>query len=177
MSVTIREITSADISIIKPWLIDSHNAKWLDPFFQNEGLRDEQIAFFLMRRDKKNYMLLCDNIPVGIVGFNDIDLVNRSAHNWVLMGNTGFRRKGLMTYGLMLALKRMFDELDLYSINIWIVEGNISTKTAENVNYTFYGRQRKCHLIDGVMRDRLHYDLIRPEFYYFYEQHQQQNTE
>jgi RimJ/RimL family protein N-acetyltransferase len=169
MPVTIREINQDDIKTIKPWLIDKDNAQWLDPFFQNETLRDEQIALFLMRRDKKNYLALCDDIPVGIVGFNDIDLVNRSAHNWVLMGNREFRKKGLMTTALILALKRIFDELDLNSINIWIVDGNISIKTAENVRYKYYGRQRECHLINGVLRDRLHLDMVRTEFEEFYQ--------
>ena len=44
MEVALKEIQHDNIQIVKPWLIDKDNAQFLDPFFQNEDLRDEQLG-------------------------------------------------------------------------------------------------------------------------------------
>ena len=82
MEVALKEIQHDNIQIVKPWLIDKDNAQFLDPFFQNEDLRDEQLAFFLMRRDKRTFLIICDDIPVGIMGLTKIDEKNKSAEIW-----------------------------------------------------------------------------------------------
>jgi len=164
MSTTIREVVQTDIKTIKPWLTDKENARWLDTFFQNKDLRDEQLAFFLMKREKKNYLVLYNDIPVGIVGFANIDEINKSAHLWVLLGDKAYRKKGIITVGQILALKKVFHELDLHSINIWITDGNISKKASQKFPFKPIGRQRECHLADGVFKDRIHFDMLRDDF-------------
>ena len=53
MKITLRELAQKDITVIKPWLIEPENAKWLDPFFQNNKLNDLQLSLFLIRKNIK----------------------------------------------------------------------------------------------------------------------------
>ncbi|MCX5905399.1 MAG: GNAT family protein [Proteobacteria bacterium] len=164
MPVTIREITHNDIKIIRPWLIDKDNAKWLDHFFDNDTLRDEQIALFFFFKYKKIFLVLYKNIPVGIVGLNSIDHVNRSAELWSLLGERAYRKKGIIKSAQYQILKKAFYELHVHSITAWVVDGNVMKTGLEKLNFKTIGRQRECHLIDGVLKDRILFDMVKEDF-------------
>jgi len=164
MEVTLRDIQYEDVQIVKPWLTDKENAKFLDPFFQNESLRDEQLAFFLMRRDRRIFLILYDDTPVGIMGLTNIDEINRSTEIWSLLGEKTYRKKGLITIGHILALKKAFQELGMLSVHAWVVEGNYTISVCEKLGFKTIGRQRQCHLIDGVFKDRILFDILHSEF-------------
>lgn len=163
MEVTLREIQYEDIPKLKSWLTDKENAKFLDPFFQNESLRDEQLAFFLMRKDRHTFLLLCDNIPVGMMGLTNIDEINSSAEIWSLLGEKAYRNKGIITIGYILTLKKAFHEFGLLSVHAWVVEGNYTISVCEKLGFKTIGRQRRCHLFDGVFRDRILFDILPGE--------------
>jgi len=164
MKVYLQELTYDDIKIIKPWLIDKDNAKWLDNFFNNENLKDEQIAFFLLKKNKKIFLVLYDTIPVGVVGLNDIDPINRSAEIWCLIGNKNYRRKGIAKTALYLTVKKAFYELDLHSVNAWVVADNVMKAGLEQLHFKTIGRQRECHMIDGTLKDRILFDILYDDF-------------
>ncbi len=164
MKVNIRDFVHADIKIIKPWLTDKENAQWLDPFFENESLKDEQLAFFLLRRDKRIYIVNCDDIPVGIMGINNIDKINRSAELWSLLGDRAYRRLGITKIAQYLTLKKAFYELDLHSVRAWVVDINVMKTGLEKLNFKTVGRLRECHLLNGVFRDRILFDILRCDF-------------
>lgn len=164
MEVTIRDVQQADIPILRPWFTNKENAKWLVPFFQNETMRDEQIALFLMRKDKRTFLVICDGIPVGVMGLTNIDEINRSAEIWSLLGEKTYRKRGIISIGHVLTLKKAFQELGLHSVNAWVADGNFSIRIPERLGMKLIGRQRECHLLDGVYRDRILFDILRDEF-------------
>ncbi len=161
MKISLKKIIQEDIPIIKPWLILKENAKWLDPFFQNDSLSDVQLALFLAKKDKRNYMLMCDGVPVGIMGLTNIDEINRSAEVWSILGDLNYRRKGIISVGHVLVLNKAFDELDLHSLHSWVLEGNFSARVLDKIGYKTIGSQRECHMVDGEFKDRILYDLVR----------------
>lgn len=163
MNVYLRNVSTQDVGLLRTWLTSSENAKWLAAFFQAPGLRDEQLALFLFRRDRRNYLLMCDGVPVGIMGLTSIDDVNRSAEIWSVVGNVAYRRRGLSTVGFRLALRVAFDELGLRSVNAWAVEGNHTIRIFEKLGFNRVGVLRQCHLQDGQYRDRILFDLLREE--------------
>ena len=160
MEVTLRDIQQADIPLLKPWLTDKENAKFMDPFFQNESMREEQLAFFLMRKDRRIFLIICDGIPVGVMGLTNIDGINRSAEIWSLLGEKTYRRKGIITFGYILTLKKAFEEFGLHSIHAWVVDGNFTISVCEKLGFKTIGRQRECHLFDGIFKDRILFDIL-----------------
>ncbi|HPW19601.1 MAG TPA: GNAT family protein [Vicinamibacterales bacterium] len=163
MQVTLREVGPQDIATVHPWLTDPDNAKWLAPFFQNPLLREEQLALFLMRRDRKTYLLLCDGVPVGLMGLTSIDDVNRSAEVWSVIGERAYRQRGLSTIGFVLTLQKAFGELALHSVNAWAAEGNHTIRIFEKLGFTRIGRQRECHRQHGEYKDRILFDIVSTE--------------
>jgi RimJ/RimL family protein N-acetyltransferase len=164
MEVTLRNVRQEDIPLIKPWLVARENAKWLAPFFQTESMRDEQLALFLMRRDKLTLLVCCDGTAAGIVGLTNIDAVNRSAEMWGVIGDSQYRRKGVARLGFILILQRAFFDLKLHSVNAWATEGNFTIRTLGKLGFTLIGRQRECHLQNGVFKDRMLFDILHREF-------------
>ena len=164
MDTLLRDIVPTDIPTIKPWLIDPQNAKWLDPFFQNESLRDEQLALFLMRREKKNYLIIYHDIPVGLIGLTDIDTINKSASIWSVLGHMSYRRKGITSLAYVLTLKKAFFELNLHSVNAWVADTNFSIRIFEKLGFYKIGRQRQCHMLDGILKDRILFDILHINF-------------
>lgn len=164
MEITLRDMQQTDIPLLKPWLTDKENAKFLDPFFQNESIKDEQLAFFLMRKDRRIFLILCDGIPVGMMGLTNIDGINRSAEIWSILGEKTYRKKGVITVGYALALKKAFQEFGLHSVHAWILDGNFTIRVCEKLGFNTIGRQRQCHLIDGVFKDRILVDILHNEF-------------
>jgi RimJ/RimL family protein N-acetyltransferase len=57
----------------------------------------------------------------------------------------------------------VFRDLGLRAVNTWIVDGNPSLRSLQRLNFRFIGRQRRCHLVDGVPHDRLLFDLLAEE--------------
>lgn len=172
MELTLRDIKYEDIPLLKPWLTDKENAKFMDPFFQNESLRDEQIAFFLMRKDRRTFLILCDSVPVGMMGLTNIDKINQSTEIWSLLGEKTYRQKGIITIGYVLTLKKAFQELYLHSVHAWVVDGNYTISVCEKLGFKTIGRQRQCHLFDGVFKDRILFDILRNEFNVLHSQSQ-----
>lgn len=164
MAVYIRDFVHGDIQTIKPWLIDKENAQWLDPFFENENLKDEQVAFFLLRKDKRIYIVHCDDIPVGIMGLNSIDTTNRSAELWNLLGNREYRRRGITKIALYLTLQKAFHELNLHSVTAWVVDVNVMKRCFEKLHFKTVGRLRECHVFNRILHDRILFDILRNDF-------------
>lgn len=164
MEVTLRDVQQADIPLLKPWFTDKENAKFLDTFFQNESIGDVQLALFLMRRGKRTFLILCDGIPVGVMGLTNIDEINRSAEIWSLLGEKTYRKKGIITIGHVLTLKKAFQEFGLHSVHAWVADGNFLNRMCEKLGMKMIGRQRECHLLEGVFKDRFLFDILHSEF-------------
>lgn len=164
MEVKLRDIKYEDVQTVKPWLTDKENAKFLDPFFQNESLRDEQLAFFLMRRDKLTFLILCAGTPVGVMGLTNINKINLSAEIWSVMGDIKFRHKGVTTTAYILTLQKAFNDLGFHSVNGWASDGNFTIRIFQKLCFTCIGRQRECHFQDGVFKDRILFDILHSEF-------------
>ena len=162
MKISLREITQEDIRIIKPWLINKENAKWLDSFFQNDGLSDIQLALFLIRKDKKTYMIMCDDIPVGVIGLTEINEINRSSGIWVLVGDRSYRRKGVCIVSMILILKKAFYDLNLHSVNTWAPEEHFTWRVfIKKIGFKMIGRQRECYMMDGQLKDLILIDILK----------------
>jgi RimJ/RimL family protein N-acetyltransferase len=164
MQLSLREMQQADIRMMKAWLTAKENSKFLAPFFQNEFMMDEQLAVFLMRRDKRTFLILGAGTPVGLVGLTNIDESNRSAEIWCVVGDPNYRHKGVATTGFILALQKAFSDLGLHSVSGWASDGNFTVRVFQKLGFRCIGRQRECHFQDGVLKDRILFDILQHEF-------------
>src|SRR5947207_9418961 len=87
----------------------------------------------------------------------------RTGTFWIVAGDKSFRSRGWGRVAASRFLALAFRDLGLHTVNTWIVEHNVSRRSAERLGFRFIGRQRQCHFIDGQPYDRLLFDLLASE--------------
>jgi RimJ/RimL family protein N-acetyltransferase len=108
--------------------------------------------------------VLCDSTPVGVVGLTNVDTVNRSGELWGVIGDQRYRGKGVARVSFILTLQKAFFEMKLHSVSCWATDGNLTIGIFRKIGFTVIGRQRECHLQDGVLKDRILFEVLDREF-------------
>jgi RimJ/RimL family protein N-acetyltransferase len=165
LPVTLRPVESPELlRLVAGWLNDPGNAQWLDFGDGRQSVTPEWLRIATQRR-----LLVLrvfegdDGAPAGAAGLGNINPHFRSATLWTVLGDKRLARHGYATRATRSMLTLGFEELRLHSINTWIVEHNPSVGVARNVGFRPAGRQRQCHVIDGLVYDRLWFDILATE--------------
>jgi RimJ/RimL family protein N-acetyltransferase len=147
------------------WLAQKENYQWLD-FGSGKQVVTPPLLKVMVQRDThflRAYTSDRDDVPIGIVGLNNVDRIFKTATFWGVSGEKSFRNRGYSTIASSKLLTLAFQDLGLHVINTWAVEHNPSLRTIERLGFRFVGRQRRCHCIDGLLFDRLLFDLLASE--------------
>lgn len=146
------------------WLAEERNYKWLD-FGGGRQIVTAALLNVMLQRDSHFLRVYTDDDkrPIGVVALNDVDRHFRTATLWGASGEKSFRSRGYGTYATSRFISLAFRELGLHAINTWVVEHNPSRRLIERLNFRNVGRQRQCHYVDGLLCDRLLYDLLETE--------------
>ena len=153
------------LELAASWLAQKENYQWLD---FGDGKQIVTPALFkIMSRWETHFLRAYtsgrDDTPIGIVALNNVVPQFKTATFWGAAGDKSFRNRGYGTLAASRFMTLAFRELGLHSVNTWVVDGNPSLKIIERVGFRFIGRQRRCHYIDGLPRDRLLFDLLASE--------------
>jgi GNAT superfamily N-acetyltransferase len=147
------------------WLAQKENYQWLD-FGAGKQVVTPPLLKVMVQRDThflRAYTSDRDDVPIGIVGLNNVDRIFKTATFWGVSGEKSFRNRGYSTIASSKLLTLAFRDLGLHVINTWAVEHNPSLRTIERLGFRFIGRQRRCHRIDSRLFDRLLFDLLASE--------------
>jgi len=158
--------------LVASWLARKENYQWLD-FGNGRQIITPALLKIMTQREThflRVYTAPRDDTPIGITGLNSVDRVFKTATFWGASGEKSFRNWGFGTLAATKFLALAFRELELRTINTWVVEHNPSRRIIERVGFRFVGRQRQCHYIDHRPYDRLLFDLLACE-------HQELNEE
>lgn len=163
----LKEIGTAEVPIVAGWLSDPDNYRWLD-FGRGVQAVDALALRIMLQRDIHLLRVFTadddDEQPVGLVGLSDINRSFGTATVWAVLGRKSAARGRVTTRAVSRVLTLGFQDLGLASINGWTLETNRGgRKVMERLNFTFIGRQRKCHRVDDCLYDRLWYDLLAEE--------------
>lgn len=153
------------IRTVAGWLARKENYQWLQ-FGDGRQILTPELLKIMSQRDTQVLRLYTfeDDMPLGIVGLDEMNRNFKTARIWVVAGEKSFGARGRATQAASQMLTLAFRELGLHAVNTWIVEHNPSLRIAERLNFKFIGRQRECHLIDGRAYDRLWFDLLASEY-------------
>lgn len=157
--------TSERLRLVAGWMAREENYRWLDFGNGRQVLTPEWLRIATQRDTEllRVYTLDDDATPAGVVGLAGIDRPFRTARIWVVAGDKSFLARGKATEAASRLLTFGFRELGLEAINTWIVEDNPSVRIARRLGFQYIGRQRCCHVIEGISRDRLWFDLLASE--------------
>lgn len=166
-SVRLDPVGAADLPTVAGWLGRKENYRWLH-FGPGRQRLDEVTLKFMLQRDLhllRTYRPAGHDGPVGLVALSDVDRDVGTASVWYVLGDKRFGGRGHTTRAVARLLGVAFEELGLESVFAWTVDTNRpSRRLLRRLGFRPAGRRRRCHRIDGVVRDRLLFDLLAREF-------------
>jgi RimJ/RimL family protein N-acetyltransferase len=152
------------IELAASWLARKENYQWFDFGNGNQIVTPMHLKVMTQRNTHVVRVYTGDDdATIGIVGLNNVDRAFRTATLWGVTGEKSFRSRGYATLAASKLLTFAFREIGLHAINTWIVEHNPSARVLARLNFSYVGRQRQCHCIDGRIYDRLLFDLLASE--------------
>ena len=102
---------------------------------------------------------------IGNVYMTDINMINRSCHSHILIGEHDFWGKGYAKEALMLAIDYMFNERNIYRIQANVLESNVaSLKMHEKCGYKVDGILRNSIYKTGKYHNQYILSLLRDEY-------------
>jgi RimJ/RimL family protein N-acetyltransferase len=163
--MAIRRLEDRDVPLVAAWLGEHENHRWL---WFGPGVQTLAAPVVRMMAHRDQHMIRVFDAgdggpPVGVVALSDVDRAFGTATLWYVLGEVAYRRRGLTTRAVHELLTEGFGA-GLSAIAAWAVDANgPSIRVLERNAFRFVGRQRRCHVVDGRPRDRLHFDLLASE--------------
>jgi len=152
------------IALAGAWLSAPDNAQWLD--FGNGVQHVTPVTLKVMTQRDMHCLRLYTaddgDAPAGVVGLSNIDRTFKTASVWCAPGDERMPRYSARAVSKMLTIA--FTERGLNAITCWAVENDEGARgVVDLLPFTFIGRLRHCHSIDGRLYDRLLYDMLASE--------------
>jgi RimJ/RimL family protein N-acetyltransferase len=164
--VTLHPMTPETTLELAKWLSHPNNYKWLD--FGNGRQVLSANALTMMGKSGAHCIRACHDPSGRVIGVAALQHVDNSFRNAMLWG-VRFRVRPFTRTTAVHQIRQIFEvgfrELGLTSIYAWVVETNSpSIATVKASGMREVGRQRQAHVVDGVVHDRILFDILPGEF-------------
>ena len=119
-----------------------------------------------VKKEKMFAVRLLENDDLlGNIGFNSVDLLNRTATMGIMLGNSNYQRKGYGIEAVKLILDYGFSFLNLRNISLSVFEYNeVAYNLYKKAGFKEAGRLRKAVEIMGKTYDVIIMDMLKEEF-------------
>jgi RimJ/RimL family protein N-acetyltransferase len=159
---TIESLEPDHFEDVAHWLSRPEISRWLSGEWRGQEATPTLLAITARSRRNKLYLVRHDSFPCGLVALADIDLADRLAMVWYLLGDDRLKGRGIISEAVSQLTRRCFAELSLESLYAWIMEDNVaSRRVLEKTGFRECGRFRKAACSNGTQVDRVYFDLIR----------------
>jgi len=164
--VRIRKFEFRDIENKVRWVNDNENNEFLH--FDLPLEYEKTCKWFEAikdREDRYDAVIEYKGIPVGIVGFTNIDYKNKKAEEYVIVGETSYKRKGIATKAGVLIALYGFKVLKLNKIVAHVEYGNPSLYLYIKKGFNVEGfLQNDLWMVDNYV-DRFILGLFEKDLY------------
>ena len=111
----------------------------------------------MLEKDNRMFVIDLDNEKsIGIVGFKNLDWVNRNSELFIYIGDEEYWGKGYGTQALELIIKFAFNNLNLHMLYLEVFSYNKNaTKTYERLGFKQDGILRQSKFQDGKYYDKI----------------------
>lgn len=163
--ISVAPMTPEHFELVAGWLSDENINQWLTSEWRGQTINARLLPAIV--RNRRNRLLLAcqDGQPRGLVGFADLDEVDRVAMIWYLLGDREHGGRGLITEAVACALRVAFGELGLCAVYAWIIDGNEPSRRVLVKNgFREAGRIRSAARCGDRNVDRVYFDLTAGDF-------------
>lgn len=167
----LRELKKEDLQRINKWRNDKELINCLGAPFRYINL-DVDYKWYDDYMQNRNSTLRCtiveysdeDNI-LGLVSLTNIDLINRSAHFHIMIGDKDNRGKGIGYFAATEMLKHAFNNINLNRIELEVLESNSQAlKLYEKVGFKCEGVKRQSTYKNGEFVNMIMMGVLKSEF-------------
>ncbi len=145
--------TKSEIPLRVKWLNDSQNNKYIgDNPGSKTTLKKQTEWFDKYKKDncKKFFTIYHNTIPIGLVGFSNINKSSRVANIFIMIGENDYKRMGYGKEALNYLIDYGFNKLNLQKINLGVVEKNLpAVKLYKKLGFKIEGVFKREICIDG----------------------------
>lgn len=157
MSLEIREAVKEDAELISAWINDPRVRKYLTSNLRSGKISAGLIRAALRRPNQRWFIFSVEDIPVGLVAFDQIDEVDGVANIWYFVGHQEFLGQGLASTAVRQVVGA--NPLSLRLATAWVGEQNkASLRSLEKAGFRKVGEYTGAFFIDGVRTNRVLYE-------------------
>ena len=125
IKIKLKEITKSDLKLLIEWRNSNKIFRYNTQYFLlNSKIQIDWFNSLQNDLSRKMFMILYENIKIGICGLIDIDYKNKNANIAIIIGKTQLHAKGLGTITLSNLLNYGFKKLGLHRIGAEVIEYN-----------------------------------------------------
>lgn len=157
--VTLRSIQASDLPILTQWNFDPKIAEHLPSRFPNS--LEEQNKWYqnqLNNVSKKKLIIIDNNssMPIGVLGFMDIDHVNKNCEIGITIGESEFWGKGHSKEAIELGLNFLFNNWNFNIVYLTVFESNKrGISFFEKIGFQKDGMFRERYYKNGVFINQI----------------------
>jgi len=157
---TLAPLTSDHYERVARWLSRPPINRWLSGDWRDKETTATVVAIAVRNRKNRFFLVNHDGAPCGLVALSDVELTDKTAMAWYLLGEEGLAGKGITGAAVKQMVDNGFRELGLQSIYAWVMDGNIaSMKLLEKVGFRKVGRIRASACLGNQQVDRIYFDV------------------
>lgn len=169
-NIYLRLTRVTDAKYFLKWTKDPDAIKYSLWDFQIPKDKNDFIEYISRSKFEKGRisLMICNsrlNKPIGETGFSSIDLINRRARTFTLIGDTNYRNRGIATEAKSLLLEYGFNTLNLNRIYCSVALDNKDwIKSLQKLGFKIEGIERKASFRDGKYIDKVMLGLLKDDW-------------
>jgi RimJ/RimL family protein N-acetyltransferase len=161
---TLTPLTSDHFETVARWLSNPAVNRLLSADWRDKEVTATVLAIAARKRQNRFFLIQHEGKACGLVALSDLEVADKSAMAWYLMGDERFRGKGIAADAVRQLIRFAFMEMGLECIFAWAIEGNTASLSLLNaVGFREVGRIRRSACIAGQQLDRIYFDIIRSD--------------
>lgn len=156
--INLRALKKSDSNLILNWMKNEKLRYLIGTVYPITELEHENwFQNRMLEKDNRMFVIDLDNKKsIGIVGFKNLDWVNRNSELFIYIGDEEYWGKGYGTQALELIIKFAFNNLNLHMLYLEAFSYNKNaTKTYERLGFKQDGILRQSKFQDGKYYDKI----------------------
>lgn len=164
MNVKLRIFQECDVPNKVKWINDEENNKYLH--YDLPLVEEKTYVWFRNlkgRTDRYDAVILCDDIPVGVIGL--LNIHNGKAEYYVTVGEKMYKGRGVAKKATALILHYAFETLHLQEVYLYTEEENIGAQILfEKCGFQKQYLEKNSAQNRGKSVNRFFYKISNPNY-------------
>lgn len=164
--VRLRAPERGDLPVFVKWINDPEVVEFLQ-FEPPMSIEDEEIWFqhMIQSRDRTFVIETKEGRPIGNIGLIGMDYRNRKTDIGIMIGEKDAWDHGYGTDSMMVALRYLFEELNLNRIGLYVdVHNYRALRCYEKCGFFKEGIVRQYRYMDGRYIDSVQMSILRQDW-------------